>query len=584
MFEYLQAIEDRLEPDQKDMLKRIYAPTVVGVPLSDARRDMCVLPNGEIRSYGVLYQKQAFLAGQGAYYSSVDGGISWVKRYAYGEMASCNYIAEADIYLSVADKFNILSDTFGAGKGLWVYRSKIGCGDENPEKIKVADGNYQNAFLPLKSVFSNRIWFTAEREQNPNNVAVFCYSDDWGKTWQTRELEVKDRFEMNYPHKGLRWCIFSGSEPSVVELSKNNLMMLLRSPHDSFYQSFSYDNGETWSEPKPSTFYGTNTTSFLLRLKDGRILVFWNNTKPLPEVDHKKTFPPVDSWILEGKGEDAFTNRDAAHVAISEDGGKTFFGYRELLLNPLRNRADFRYVGGVEDGYDKSVHQFQAIELPFNKVLVSAGQNPRARRTLIFDLDWLYETKREEHFIDGLENVSTHTYVKSVAGHTVWQAGNGHCAYNRKQSVCIVPHPSGNYKEAVQVQKQHDERLVSDISGIVWNFPSARKGKVSVEIKIVEKQARFVLTDRWYNPCDEYAAEFSPFAFELDALETGEDFALVEMEYDLNQATVQVFVNGKHVRAVSQVKACPTAISYFMLQCATKEDSKGFYVTSMKKE
>ena len=46
MKEYLNAIESRLFDDQKDMLQRIYAPTVVAVPLADSRRSVCVLPDG----------------------------------------------------------------------------------------------------------------------------------------------------------------------------------------------------------------------------------------------------------------------------------------------------------------------------------------------------------------------------------------------------------------------------------------------------------------------------------------------------------------------------------------------------------
>ena len=57
MLQYLKNMEQNLSDDQKDMLKRIYEPTVVAVPLWDSRRDICILPDGEIRSYGELYEK-----------------------------------------------------------------------------------------------------------------------------------------------------------------------------------------------------------------------------------------------------------------------------------------------------------------------------------------------------------------------------------------------------------------------------------------------------------------------------------------------------------------------------------------------
>ena len=58
--QYIKNMENNLTDDQKDVLKHIYEPTVVAVPLSDSRRDICVLPYGEIRSYGKIYGDQVF--------------------------------------------------------------------------------------------------------------------------------------------------------------------------------------------------------------------------------------------------------------------------------------------------------------------------------------------------------------------------------------------------------------------------------------------------------------------------------------------------------------------------------------------
>lgn len=49
------------------------------------------------------------------------------------------------------------------------------------------------------------------------------------------------------------------------------------------------------------------------RLEDGRLLFFWCNTTPLPEME-----------TANGVWDDVFTNRDVTHVAISEDDGKTW--------------------------------------------------------------------------------------------------------------------------------------------------------------------------------------------------------------------------------------------------------------------
>lgn len=580
MFGYIKKIEDRLEPWQKEALKSIYAPTVVATPLADSRRDVCILPDGEIRSYSRFHAiARSEASKHSSYIYSRDGGLTWQHAPSRGTMNSCTYFEEKDVYITVLDATGIS----GKNIGLRVARSKIGPDDPSPEIIQIDngdDGNYRCSFLPQKSFFCDRIWFTCEIKSR----AFFFFSDDWGLTWEKREIAPIKDFEIVFPHEGLRWCHGSGSEPYVTELSRDTMLMILRTPLDSFYKSYSHDGGNSWSIPEESTFYGTNTTAFLLRLSDGRIITFWNNTRPLPEPDHKKTLPFPGSVVVDGIGEDAFTNRDAAHAAISEDGGETFIGYREILLNCIRNNADFRYAGDIESSLDKSVHQFQAFELPYNKVLVSVGQNVASRRLVIFDVDWLYETSRREDFKSGLASLTAHTYLKSISGSHAWSIGNGHCSWNRTMSAYPMPDPDGGYGEALLISKHHDDRLINDIGGITWNFPASKKGSVEIELKIVEKQARVILTDRWYNTCDPFAALQSPFWFELSAKDIGEEFVKVKVNYSTEEETGEVLVNDKPFSRIKMTNPCPTGLSYLMLQCATDGDSKGFYVRSLEKK
>ena len=580
---YMKAMESSLREDSRDMLRRIYEPTVVGMPLSDARRDVCILKDGEIRSYGYLYGKKAHSGdGQSAYLSSKDCGISWTKHYSKGVMNSCTYIEGADIYLGVAEKW-------GDEIGLFVKRSVLGPDDPSPEIIKVMDGKFRDSFLPQESAFGNRVWFTTQKivdsgPEGPETLPVFVFSDDFGKSWNVRILQKTPPFELKYPHKGLRWCKASGAEPHATELSENEMMMIIRSPHDCFYVSYSYDGGDTWSKPEPSTFYGTNTTAYLLRLSDGRLIAFWNNTSPLPQPDYDKQVPPVHDNVRRGLGENAFTNRDAAHAAISDDCGKTFSGYREFFLNPIRSNTDFRYIGGLAMSNDKSVHQFQAYELPYGKVLVCLGQNVSAR-LLIFDINWLYETSAEENFVkNALEKITTHTYLKSFSGHTAHKAGNGHCAWNRAPSAYLMPDPEGSFAEVLSISKHKDSRLYSEIGGASWNFPASKRGRVSINLKLAEKTARLILTDRWYNPCDEYASAQSPFSFELSNAELGEGYCELQLDFDTEKAIATAKINGKCLATIDAKMQIPTGISYLVMQCATDTDSEGFYVKSLAKQ
>lgn len=588
--QYLKNMESSLTEEQKDMLKRIYAPTVVAVPLSNARKNVCILPDGEIRSYGMLYRSSIWSKdGQSAYLSSKDCGLSWSLHYAYGKMNSCTYLEKGGIYMSACSRCDDDSG-MGIDCGLAILRSKIGPDDPNPEVVPVGNEEYGCCYLPQQSQYTNRIWFTAQTrnyENLPASLAisgrpVFFYSDDMGTTWTKREIPDPNCFEVEFPHKGKRWCVGSGTEPVVTEMDKNHLLMILRTPMDCFYKSESFDGGDTWSIPEPTDFYGTDTTAYLLKLSDGRVIHFWNNAKPLSQPNHEKM--AQSDWLIHGYTDWVCTNRDVAHAAISEDNGKSFIGYREILLNEIRNHGDFRYVGGGKDCMDKSIHQFQAFELPFNKVLVSLGQNAVARRILIFDVNWLYETARKEDFMDGLVNVTTHTYLKSVSGDHFAEVGNGHCSWNRTYSAYPVPNPEGGFAEVLSVAKHHDDRLFNDIGGVGWNFPLAKQGKVTVEIKIAEKQARFILADRWYNVCDPYVTRFAPFWFELDTLDVGDGYAKVVIEYDTEKGMATVSVNDAFLCKVRMTGACNVGISYLIMQCACDGDSKGFYIKSMEKE
>jgi hypothetical protein len=203
---------------------------------------------------------------------------------------------------------------------------------------------------------------------------------------------------------------------------------------------------------------------------------------------------------------------------------------------------------------------------------------------VIFDIDWLYESARSEDFLMGLGNMTVHTYVKSISGCTVGSVGNGHCAWNRAMSAYLMPDPDGGYGETLYISKRQDDRLYNDIGGAAWNFPASKKGRVTAMLKLLEKQARLTLTDRWYNTCDPYAAELSPFSVELDVAETGREFVTVEIDYDTEKGIARLLVNGEPLRDLKMKCPCSTGISYLVLQCATEGDSEGFYVRSMSKE
>ncbi len=554
-----------LTQEEERFLSEVYSPKVVGVPLSDARKDLCLMRDGEIRAYG---------PGDGLYLSSYDCGLTWKKHVSKGRMLSASWIEGLKKWVKCDD---VHAD---GEEGTFVLVSKKGPEDLSPERIKVSDTTFVCAFLPQQTS-SGRVFFTAHVDDRAACQAGFFYSDDGCKSFKHVVLPRIPQHEVAYPHKGLRWSVGCGSEPVACEVGKDSLMMLLRNSTDCFYQAFSYDGGSTWTTPEPSPFQGTDTTPFLLRLKDGRILVFWNNTRPLPELAHEGNLPGMKA-IREGIGEDHFTNRDASHVAISEDGGRTWIGARELYLNGIRNNADFRYIGGRRSSNDKSVHQFQALELPQGKVLVALGQNEISRKMLVFDPSWLYETDRQDDFIEGLVNVSTQVYVKSSPGHT---PANGHCSYNRTNGALKVIDPVGDRREAVQICRIDDPRLVSPIQGLVWNFPASLSGEVEAEIFLAEDAAWISLNDCWFNPTDSYAPELSLFSFHIDKSKVGlGEYHLVKFRYDLPARRCEMLIDGKAMETCPMKKDYKIGLSYINIQCDAPSVSEGLYLRKLSKK
>lgn len=581
----LKVMESNLSESDKRLLNEIYEPTVVSVPLSDARRDIMVMPDGEIRCYGTVNLKSAYdhMYGEKAYLSSRDCGLSWKKIYADKDaLCSCVKVPGKEKYITINRDY---TGADGNSK-VYAYVSEIGPDDTAPKRKEIL-GRGGNCFFQPVLISGGRWVATFEfvEEITPTHdvrdyYQVVAYSDDDGDNWTLKILDPIERYNAKWPHKGKRWEN-NGSEPNIVEMPDGSLFMMIRNSHDYFYCRYSYDRGETWTKAEPSPFHGTLTTSSMLRLTDGRVVVFWCNTQPLPEIDHKRFWPPINKDVWDGVWEDAFTNRDVVHAAITEDGGKTWIGFREIGLNEIRNNADFRRAGGGKSSPDKSVHQSQAIELPFNKILFSYGQNVTSRKNVIFDVNWLYEKERHEEFVEGMKNITTHVYVKSICEAYQYKGvSTGHCAWNRTNGALMVPDPVGNFREALQITRIDDPRLHTPLQGATWNFPTMKKGEVWFEMRVDGAGLRVSLTDRWFNACDEYIWYYAQMTCEVDKrCIDAEKWVTIKIDFDTEQKTATVYCDDEKLFDVTIKDDAPNGFSYLhLLTLAEKPDAKGSYI------
>jgi hypothetical protein len=513
-----------ITPATEDWLHSIHAPRVVGVPPTNAIRELMILPDGEIRHYG--FDATNFSAWpHNIYLSSRDYGRSWqtVDSPPFSPGATVRSPWSGD-YLTLAFMHGKpgLEDFHSIGQrctepGFYIHRSSNGPdGPFISKKICDPLPRMLTARQPVALKHRKRWVLAAHALVNhpKRQSAVVFLSDDDGDQWKMVALPAIEGPGVVWPHKGFRWenC---GAEPTVVELLDGRLHMLIRTSHDQFWESFSSDGGDTWSNPTPSRFYGTITTPLLFRLSDSRLMVFLNQTTPLPELDHS-TQNGLSQAELDGEWEDFFTNRDALHAAISEDDGRSWTGFREIHLNERRNDADFRSRGGNATSNDKSVHQCQAVELPTGKVLLSFGQHHECRRMVVFSPEWLYEKHRMDEFRHGLKDWSIHQYYKSVAGG--FRGFSGHCALNRRAGPAMIPHPDGLMREVLQIARHRDDRLMDDREGAVWNFPASLSGQLTLKVyqPSGSQGVQISLVDRWFNPVDPVVASFSQLVLRID--------------------------------------------------------------------
>ncbi len=577
-----------LSNENAALLKSIRAPRVVALQPGDSHASLCQLADGEIRSYGVL--EFDGMPPQRCYAASRDYGLNWAQTVVPDddELGPMTYNPYAKNWVALLYQHgNDWIQLVGCGShdtlprlmkekiGLYVILSPTGPGTKEKQVIYLTDKPYAEPRLPQIMKSRRRVICTAQIKHGATWSPVFLWSDDDGITWKDTVLAEVPEHIARPPHKGIRFRQ-GACEPTVTELSNGRLMMAVRTSHDVHYLYYSDDGGETWTDPVPSgCFHATTTMPLFYRMQSGRILFFWCNNQPLPELDHST------QWELShdeqtGFWEDVFTNRDANHAALSDDDGKTWQGFREIALNEIRNHADYRSIRPSRP-LDRSIHQFEAMELPFGKILLGFGQARACRRLVIFDPEWLLEKERKEDFRLGLDFVSTHVFVKSLCGGKR-NGLPGHCNWNRTNGALLVPSPDRDYSEVLQLATTDDPRLFNQTQGVTWNFPAMRKGKAAVQLLVCGEPLRFSLTDRWFNPCDEYAAEQVQFTGTLSR--TG-DGTWHDLTLEWTENKVIVLLDGKEIGR-KNIEIPQVGFSYLLLQTTARQaDFKGSLIWSL---
>jgi len=504
-----------------------------------------MLPDGTLVRYGVDTERDELSSHQ-----STDGGRTWGEGTTECALLDGTYTVVP--LLDHDGEVHLLS-MVGRGQGrniavdrfIDVWHQRTTTGRTQWLEPNVIYEGYCGAIMDFKQLRTGRLvapfaWWVPNRPVAPPIGANLCttfHSDDGGTTWAKSASDVSSPC---YP--GFVGNNYGADEPSIIELRDGRLLMLMRTQTGFLYESFSSDQGDTWSEGQPSRFTGSSSPPVLWRMPDGRILLLWNNCES----------PPAH----EGAG--VYVNRDALHAAVSADEGKTWRGFREVYRDPLEC-----------DSPPHSDHgsAYPTVPVMINdRVLFLTGQGEGRRNLVSLDPRWLTLTHHEDDFSDGLKGW--------IAFKTIGPSERYIRA--RTHGPQLIGHPSKPGAKVLRLCRP-DEHAPD---GALWNFPNGVSGKLTVRILLDEGSGggSISLCDRSFKPTDDHSERQATFTVAMapdGTLGKGPKLALgewhdLEFAWALGRKGCHVSVDGETSSALDQQNPTGNGVSYLHLRSEAK--------------
>ncbi len=274
---------------------------------------------------------------------------------------------------------------------------------------------------------------------------------------------------------------------------------------------------------------------------------------------------------LRHEGQGVYGGRDALHIAVSDDEGKTWRGFREIYLDHRRNDNP------AQSGDRGTAYPLGAYTKD-GKIVILAGQGEGGRNPILIYPNWIVETTAESDFSNGLNDWSVYKHHGPAKGW--WRARAVGCG--------LIPNPTDPATKCLSVRKPDD--LPAD--GAVWNFPNGWKGTLTARVMIRKGSQGGVLclNDRFFDPANDWGEEFAVFRLPLETdgkigsvkteLDTWQD---LKLEWDLNEPTCRVLVNGQTAGDLKPIHPTLNGLSYLRFRSTAKTiDNAGFLVDRVK--
>jgi len=500
---------------------------------------------------------------QGRVIRSTDNGQTWTKPEKTPKRWASKTLLDRDGqmhgFFIILRRVNETGNRINIDRFLDVWHVRTSGPDKAWEKGKMIQEGWNGSIvddgIQLESgriVQPSQDWVAGSKAGPPtgNGYALTLYSDDAGVTWH-RSNPVKSP-----AYEGYNGANFGACEPSITMLNDGRIWMLVRTQAGYLYESFSRD-GATWTEGRASVFYASTGPPALLRMPDNRLLLFWNNCEMPPRVD----------------GDGVYGGRDALHVAISEDDGKTWRGFREILLDPRRHETP------PKKGDRGTAYPYAVLSADGKYAEVTSGQGGH-RVVMRIDPDWVLEKERGDDFASGLDNWSA---FKGFGKATGWWR-------DRVVGPELIADPTNPDAMALNLRKPDDR----DADGATWNFPAGHVGTLTMRVMFRDghRGGVIALTDRFFEPCDPnvnrhaiYGLAVQPSGKLVNGNYTFPTDQWVELElaWDDAKRKCRVSVDGRTVAELPQAAKTVHGVSYLHLRSAAdRVDEAGFLVGSVR--
>jgi hypothetical protein len=369
---------------------------------------------------------------------------------------------------------------------------------------------------------------------------VIQFSDDGGRTWEVSQSKL---VAPCYP--GFNGSNEGACEPSFEELKNGHVWMLTRTTAGFLYESFSSDAGTTWKPARASRFNTSTGPPNIMRHRNGWLVMCWNNCEMPPRAD----------------GQGVYGGRDALHMAVSDDEGKTWRGFREIYLDHRRNENPAK-SGDRGTAYPLGAYTSDG------RIVVLAGQGTGGRNPILIDPAWITETNAVTDFSDGLKQWSTYTHHGPAK--RWWRA--------RAPGAVLAEHPDDASRKCLQVRRQPE--LPGD--GATWNFPNAWKGSLTTRVMVRTgfNGADLTLNDRMFDPANDLGEEFSVFRISLAKLDLPPNkWSELRLDWNLSEKRCQLTIDGRRVSQMAWQHPTLNGLSYVRFRSTAEDpDSVGLLV------